>query len=119
MAFLMRNSFVVQLYMYLFLQIPENIIEKTSGTHPRKANQDKQFVIANPSQPSEFEAECIQLLKESRHSPIVRDLFTRLLPYLNGKSHLDEIIYEENVTRKELKLVMSSFREEIITTLHG
>jgi nitrogen permease regulator 3-like protein len=38
---------------------------------------------------------------------------------MNAKYHIDEIVFEENLTRKELKLVMSSYREEIVTTLHG
>ncbi len=127
MGFLMINSLVVQLYMYLFLQIPDSVIEKVSQRHTVLEHQRKTFMVQDPTKPSEYEAECIQVLTESRYSPIVRGLFTRygdllncrLVPYLNGKSHLEEIIFEEGLTKKELKLVMSSYREEIVSTLHG
>jgi hypothetical protein len=39
-------------------------------------------------------------------SPTETRLFLRILPYLNGEYHVDEIIFRENVSRKELKEVV-------------
>jgi hypothetical protein len=108
--------------MFFLLFVPENIYAKVAASDPTFSEMDhpqSSFIIPSPSCPSSFEAECIRHLADSRHGPIVKSLFTRLLPYLNGKSHLEEIIFEENLSRKELKLVMSSYREEIVTSLHG
>lgn len=127
-SFLLRHNIVVHLFMYLLLCVPESVLEKVGPSPGHK----KPFIIPNPSEPTDFERECINQLQESRHNPIVRDLFQRciflssantilcrLVPYMNGNNHLDEIIFQENVSRKDLRLLMSSFREEILTTLHG
>ena len=40
------------------------------------------------------------------------------MPYFTGKYHVEEIIFRENLTRKDLKIILSKFRNELITILH-
>lgn len=77
MALLIRNNLIVQLHMYMFLYVPKDIAEKAVVYHPQGSG--KNFMIANPGSPTDFEKGCIDLLIDSRHSPIVRALFTRCL----------------------------------------
>jgi hypothetical protein len=82
-------------------------------------------MIQDPNNACPFERECISLLVQSQHNPFIRNTFERLIKYMNGKYPLDEITFQENLTRyyrfknrKELKLILGHFRDEIITTLH-
>lgn len=45
-------------------------------------------------------------------------VFIRLLPYLNGKHTVDEIVYREELRRRELRAILSQLSEEIITFVH-
>ena len=76
------------------------------------------LLISNPEEPTDSELDLIKPLMASR-PPAIASLFHRILPYLNGEYHVDEIIYRENITRKELKAVVSQYRDEIITSLYA
>ncbi|XP_064611275.1 GATOR1 complex protein NPRL3-like [Liolophura sinensis] len=45
-------------------------------------------------------------------------LFLRLRPYFNGKHHLEEIMYYENVRRSQLLTLLDKFRGVLITCSH-
>jgi hypothetical protein len=110
-AFLLRHELVVQVHMYLVLMIPKLIVVKVT-------NQENEMIVPDPSNATPIEQECIQMLAQNQHNPMVRNLFERLLKYMNGTCPLDEITFQENLSRKELKTVLGQFRDEIITTLH-
>ena len=42
-------------------------------------------------------------------------LFVRLAPYFNGKYHLEEIMYHENVRRSHLLQLLDKYRNVLIT----
>jgi hypothetical protein len=42
-------------------------------------------------------------------------LFSRLCPYFNGKRHLEDIIYYENVRRSQLLALIDKFRDVLLT----
>ncbi|KAK3090338.1 hypothetical protein FSP39_011028 [Pinctada imbricata] len=42
-------------------------------------------------------------------------LFTRLCPYFNGKHHMEEIMYYENLSRSQLMTVIDKFRQVLIS----
>lgn len=43
---------------------------------------------------------------------------SRLLPYLNGKHTVDEMIYREEMRRRDMRQLLSAFKDDIITFLH-
>lgn len=92
------------------------------------------YLISTPEAPSERDRNLLLQLKGRSSS--IESLFRRILPFLNGKYHVDgklisilmkEILSRENITRKELKAVVgygyilikhSHYRDEIITALY-
>lgn len=49
----------------------------------------------------------------------VRQAFFRLLPYLNGRHTIDEVVCREGMRRKQLRVLLGRFREEIMTFVHS
>ncbi|TRY89191.1 hypothetical protein DNTS_025383 [Danionella cerebrum] len=45
-------------------------------------------------------------------------LFARLLPYFRGHHHLEEIMYNENLRRSQLKTLFDKFRSVLVITNH-
>ena len=45
-------------------------------------------------------------------------IFCRLCPYFNGKHHLEEIMYYENVRRSQLLTLLDKFRGVLVTCQH-
>ena len=43
----------------------------------------------------------------------------RLCGYFDGKYHLEEIMYRENITRSQLLTVIDKFGEVLITCTHA
>jgi hypothetical protein len=74
--------------------IPKWIVSKV--TH---SAESKEMIITDPQHPSTLEQECIQMLAQNQHNPMVRNLFERLVKYMNGKYPLDEITFQENLSR--------------------
>jgi hypothetical protein len=87
LSYLLRNEIVLQLHMYMILFVPDEIVEKAVTIGYPNEHGRGSFVISNPSKPSNFEAECIKLMKESRSNPIVRDLFERFKFLTKGWYH--------------------------------
>ncbi|XP_025092889.1 GATOR complex protein NPRL3-like [Pomacea canaliculata] len=45
-------------------------------------------------------------------------LFARLFPYFNGKHHLEEIMFYENIRRSQLLTLLDKFKDVLITCCH-
>jgi hypothetical protein len=74
--------------------IPKWIVKKVTQ------NSDaKEMIVSEPANPSPVEQECIQTLSQNQHNPMVRGLFERLVKYMNGLCPLEEITFQENLTR--------------------
>ena len=54
---------------------------------------------------------------EGKHAWYTRWLL-RLLPYLNGKHTIDEIISREHLSRRDLKLIIAQFDRNLVRLLH-
>ncbi|KAI8973553.1 nitrogen permease regulator of amino acid transport activity 3-domain-containing protein [Mycotypha africana] len=48
----------------------------------------------------------------------VVELFERLAPYMNGQYHIEEIIYREGISRRQLGLVLKYYKDKIVTVYH-
>jgi hypothetical protein len=46
-------------------------------------------------------------------------MFARLCMYFDGKHHLEEIMYQENITRSQLLTIIDKFGEVLITCSHA
>jgi hypothetical protein len=74
-------------------------------------------IISEPSRASGDENEWIAAMVEGREAWLAERLY-KLLPFLNGKHTIDEIVYRLEWRRKDLRAVLNAFRDDIITFVH-
>jgi hypothetical protein len=48
----------------------------------------------------------------------IYNFLCRLCPYFDGKHHIEEIMYAENIRRSQLLTVLDKYREILITSQH-
>ncbi|KAI8089142.1 nitrogen permease regulator of amino acid transport activity 3-domain-containing protein [Halteromyces radiatus] len=87
-TYLVRKDWVIQLHMFLVLMQPW-------------PNDEEGGKWAHEKAPKE-----------------VADLLVRLVPYMDGKHPIEEIMYREAVSRKQLGLVLKYYRQYIVTMYH-
>lgn len=89
-----------------------------TATHTTSAEHVyKESLIVEPSRASRRENEYIATMIEGKDSATVKHFF-RLLPYLNGKHTVDEIEYRVGMRRRDIRRLLVTFREFIITFMH-
>jgi hypothetical protein len=129
-TYLIRKDLVVQLHMYLVLLVPS---EKKIGNETPQSQYDggggggenSQAEATMSSSPNnnntamnEPEWNRLKRLTYERAPKEVAVLFERLRPYMNGQHHIEEIIYREGISRKQLGLVLKYYRDKIVTVYH-
>jgi hypothetical protein len=108
-TWLIRKDLVVQVHMYLILiqngapqpQIDENNTEDVILSSPNNGERLKRITANHERAPKE-----------------VADLFERLKPYMKGHNHIDEIVYREGISRRQLGLVLKYYRDRILIVYH-
>ncbi|KAI9106241.1 nitrogen permease regulator of amino acid transport activity 3-domain-containing protein [Phlyctochytrium arcticum] len=105
LTYLLRYDLVVQLHMYIYLMIPEHI-----------CNNPPALFIPDPACPTDQERAWINALAAEQPTAIAV-LFLRLAPYFSGKYHVEEIVFRENLTKKDLRTVLNRLREVVVTAL--
>ncbi|KND02915.1 uncharacterized protein SPPG_01996 [Spizellomyces punctatus DAOM BR117] len=116
LTFLLRYNLVTQLHMYIYLMIPEHICGKTVMGGEAEAPGPPAVFIPDPARATEVEREWINKLAYE-HPPAIGSLFLRLAPYFSGKYHVEEIVFRENLTKKDLRTILSRFREVVVSAL--
>lgn len=74
-------------------------------------------LICEPSRASREENVWIAAMLSTKDDATSQSFF-RLLPYLNGRHTIDEVIVREEMRRRELRLLLGEFKEEILTFAH-
>jgi hypothetical protein len=126
--FLLRYRLVIQLHTYIYFMIPYHVkmgfdqggsyMDTASGDHiPYHVPIDRTALASPPGQAGELEKEWIQRVVQTKPKEI-RNLFFRCLKYFNGEFHVEEIIFNENLNRKEFRNLLNYFRQDLITVLH-
>ncbi|KAJ1334556.1 hypothetical protein BSLG_007711 [Batrachochytrium salamandrivorans] len=120
-TFLLRKNLVVQLHMYIYLSIPSHLCSNSTSPD-RDVNSWNHAppcpsILTDPTNLNEQEVQWIAKIANSQSPPLAA-LFTRLVPYFNGRVHVEEILFRESIARKDLKSVISKYRDEIVTTLY-
>ncbi|KDO27413.1 hypothetical protein SPRG_07000 [Saprolegnia parasitica CBS 223.65] len=100
LIWLLQHDFIVQLHRYIYLMIPQET-----------------DVSSSPAEPSAEKDYMAQLARMSSSSPVF-DLFQRLCPYFHGQHHMVEIMWRENVTRAELRMVLSTYQSILAFAVH-
>ncbi|XP_061761042.1 GATOR complex protein NPRL3 isoform X1 [Nerophis ophidion] len=66
---------------------------------------------------SDYERHFILNIPSAQNQEDLR-MFTRLLHYFRGHHHLEEIMYNENMRRSQLKTLLDKFRSVLVVTNH-
>ncbi|WFD43537.1 Nitrogen permease regulator 3 [Malassezia psittaci] len=74
-------------------------------------------LVLEPSRATRRENEWISAMLHGKHSWYTR-WFLRLLPYLNGKHTLEEILARERLRRRDLKQILSQFESNLLIFSH-
>lgn len=74
-------------------------------------------MIAEPSRANRTESEWISAMLHGKHLWYTR-WFIRLFPYLNGKHSIDEIVCRERIRRRDLKLILTEFEDNLLHFYH-
>lgn len=74
-------------------------------------------LITEPSRATRRENEWISAMLHGKHAWYTR-WFLRLMPYLNGKHTMEEIVARERLRRRDLKLIMSQFEANLLVFSH-
>ncbi|KAI1318883.1 Nitrogen permease regulator 3 [Mortierella claussenii] len=77
--------------------------------------QDASSILPNPGQASEMEREWVIRMCENQPQSVAQ-LFMRLIHYFDGQHHVEEILFREQIVAKDLKTVLTAFREFLILT---
>ncbi|GFN99606.1 nitrogen permease regulator 3-like protein [Plakobranchus ocellatus] len=86
-----------------------------SITEDRKAQWRLQDTLLNELKPQLKAA--IVLCPASKNPDDLR-LFAKLCPYFNGKHHLEEMMFYENLSRSQLVALLDKFKEVLILCTH-
>ncbi|WFD03553.1 Nitrogen permease regulator 3 [Malassezia obtusa] len=74
-------------------------------------------LIPEPSRATRRENEWISAMLHGKHAWYTR-WFLRLMPYLNGKHTIEEIVARERLRRRDLKLIMGQFAANLLLFTH-
>lgn len=85
-------------------------VEKAAPPPSAKAPETNPFAL------SELEREYLDRIATTNP---VYTLFKRLCVYFHGQYHLEEIMWRENVSRSELRTVLSTYQDIIVCCLHA
>ncbi|KAJ3295965.1 hypothetical protein HDU76_006774 [Blyttiomyces sp. JEL0837] len=88
-----------------------NSASKTTSTA-----EEESIIIADPETATPEQRDWINRIAVFQPAPVAA-VFLRLVPYFNGRFHSEEIIFRESMPRKDFKLVLSRYREFLITIM--
>ncbi|KAG1450521.1 hypothetical protein G6F56_008325 [Rhizopus delemar] len=107
-TWLIRKDLVVQVHMYLVL------IQDSPSYYQQASYENTEDVMSS----SPNNGDKLKRTSYERAPKEVADLFERLKPYMKGHNHIDEIIYREGISRRQLGLVLKYYRDKILVVYH-
>ena len=77
-------------------------------------------IILDPGRATTLERRWINkiIYEECKLSPELTAVFYKLLKYMNGKNSLELLLLKENISRSELRKLLLSIEEHIISVRH-
>ncbi|CAG8478467.1 15698_t:CDS:2 [Acaulospora colombiana] len=101
-TYLLRNEFLVQLHAYILFMIPKYI---KMGLTQGSTDDDHDVVLISPeNEASDSEKKWLEgfTAKEPKET-----LFQKLIKYFNGKHHIDEILFREDIRSRDMGKVLN------------
>ncbi|ORY52988.1 hypothetical protein BCR33DRAFT_732804 [Rhizoclosmatium globosum] len=111
-ALFLRNNLIEQCRMKLLIIIPKQIWtlkpefeNYVLAQSVNELTQDSALIVRNPLYCNETEAQMIETIALTQPQPFPA-IFQRFVPYMTGKVHSEEMMYRENMVRKDFKAFM-------------
>uniref|UniRef100_A0A1I8EP42 GATOR complex protein NPRL3 n=2 Tax=Wuchereria bancrofti TaxID=6293 RepID=A0A1I8EP42_WUCBA len=114
-ARLLRDELIMQLHTFLYLMPPfsHEIIDESN----MDTNQDDHLnhLLSSVMLTTEVKASVIQVYKTmlkrhpQQYAEDLLDLFLKLVPYLRGEHHIEDIMYRMNLERSSIMRVLDTF----------
>ncbi|KAG6595725.1 nitrogen permease regulator 3-like protein [Phytophthora cinnamomi] len=101
LIWLLQQRFIVQLHRYIYFMIPSD------GDYAAELGNGAGNSVGKRA----------YLAKIAKPNPVFT-LFKRLCVYFHGEHHIEEIMWRENLSRGELRTVMSTYQDIIVCCLH-
>ncbi|KAI8384271.1 nitrogen permease regulator of amino acid transport activity 3-domain-containing protein [Radiomyces spectabilis] len=118
-TYLVRKDLVVQLHMFLVLMLPSPDPEKSTSTEQIPTSTSENTMASSPATSTdEISWYRLKRLAHEKAPKEIAELFERLIPYMDGKHHIDEIMYREAISRKQLKFVLKYYRDIVFSVYH-
>ncbi|KAG0170594.1 Nitrogen permease regulator 3 [Apophysomyces sp. BC1034] len=117
-TYLLRKDLVIQLHMFLVLILPPGIRSAGIGNfdEAQEDQLDEGRLASSPSNVGEWKS--LKRMVHEKAPKELAELFERLIPYMDGKHHIEEIMYREGVSRKQLGLVLKFYKDNVATVYH-
>ncbi|VBB25692.1 unnamed protein product [Acanthocheilonema viteae] len=114
-ARLLRDQLIVQLHTFLYLMSPfshETVYESVMDT---EQDENLHQLLSNAMLTTEIKASVIQVYKtmlkqhSKQYAEDLLELFLRLIPYLRGENHIEDIMYRMNLERSSVMRALDTF----------
>ncbi|KAI8879050.1 UPF0171-domain-containing protein, partial [Backusella circina FSU 941] len=112
LTWLIRKDLVVQFHMYLVCLVKQKPVLQQ---HQESTQEEEGELTSSPTNNNVDEWNRLKRLNYERAPKEICELFERLKPYMNGQHHVEEIIYREGITRRQMGLVLKYYRDKILT----
>ncbi|KAL8276331.1 hypothetical protein RQP46_011256 [Phenoliferia psychrophenolica] len=120
LAWLLRQDLLEKQYSYIRLVVSEDT-KRGASMHwgDRTTDEDNKgpSIILEPGRPTAVESKWLLEICREKDKSVV-EKFDRMVRMLNGAYHLDEIRYRANLSRKDLKTVLTAFSDHLIVFTH-
>jgi len=90
---------------------PNESVEPEDATEPGQSS-----VIREPGQPTTWERRWLLQIAAGKDEDVV-ERFQRILPFLNGRHHLEAISFHSGLSRREIRAVLAAFESDVVTFL--
>lgn len=112
---LLQHRFLIQMHTYVFFSPDEShfVSDQNAGITPGSLDEDLECSLLSLSS----EQQHAILATQASGAPKDLKLFLNLMKYFNGDYHLEEIMYNENMSRAQLLKVLDKFSPLLVTNL--
>jgi hypothetical protein len=89
--------------------------QKPANQQQEATQEEEGELTSSPTNNTVDEWNRLKRVNYERAPKEICELFERLKPYMNGQHHVEEIIYREGITRRQMGLVLKYYRDKILT----
>ncbi|VDO92880.1 unnamed protein product [Soboliphyme baturini] len=121
--YLLKHCLIIHLQTYVFLYIEPGVATVCSNSDDPyqvlAGHPEESFIISSLVKHLRNQEEICTVLQHPASASLDNlKSFAKLLPYFDGRYHLEEIMYFENMRRCELLRIISSYQSILYTCSH-